>query len=148
MTNSLRLLIVWSLCYLAGSVAGAILSISQHLPARFGGILSGNDVAMDFLTFNGTALSPALFMLLAQVAFMVLALGSGRGRRVGIIGLTVLGALYVLGQLGEPIAVEAFRSFNLAQAIILIANLLFAALMAVFGAIAWREMATTQPASR
>jgi hypothetical protein len=148
MTNSLRFLIVWSLCYLASSAAGAVLSIDQHLPARFGGILNGNDVAMDFLTLNGTALSPALFMLIAQVAFMLLTLGSGRGRRVGVVGLTVLGAMYVLGQLGEPIMGEAFRSFNLAQVIILVANLLFAALMAVFGAIAWREMATTQTASR
>jgi len=147
-TNSRKLLVLWSLCYLASAAAGTVLAINNHLPARFGGILHGNDVAMDFLTLNGTALSAPLFMLLAQVAFTALALGSGRAERAGVAGLTVLGAMYVLGQLGEPILVETLKTFNPAQAVILAANMIFAALMAVFGAIAWRETVTTQTASR
>jgi hypothetical protein len=87
-------------------------------------------------------------MLAVQVVFTILALSSGRRRLVGVAGLTILGVLYFLGQLGEPLVVEAFRSFNLTQVVILTANMLFAALMAVFGAIAWRETVTTQTASR
>ena len=139
---------LWSLCYLASAAAGTVLAINNHLPARFGGILHGNDVAMDFLTLNGTALSAPLFMLLVLVAFTALALGSGRTGLVGVVGLTVLGAMFVLGQMGEPILVETLQTFNPAQAVILAANLLFAALMALFGALAWRELATTQTASR
>lgn len=116
MTGRTKLLVLWSLCYLASATAGTALAIAQHLPARFGGILNGNDVAMDFLTLNGTALSPALFMLLTQVAFTVLALRPGSARKVGVVGLTVLGVLYIMGQLGEPILVETFNAatFNAA----------------------------------
>lgn len=139
MANSLKLLVLWSLLYLASSMAGTLLAIRDHLPAEFGGILHGDNVPVDFLTWMGTALSPPLVMLIAQVVFMALDLrpsssGPGRTGVVGVAGLAILGTMYTLGQLGEPIL---FRSFNPPRLgmtqLILATNILFALLMLIFG---------------
>ena len=102
--------------------------------------MTGNDVARDFL-LGGTALSPDLPLLLGQLVLTGCVLRGGRTGMVGVIGLTVLGAVYALGQLGEPIARQAFSvaTFNAAQATLVTANLVFPTLMAVFGALEWRD---------
>jgi len=56
MSKTLKGLVLFSACNLVSASIGAILSIALHLPARFGGLLSGNDVLQDFLFLNGTAL--------------------------------------------------------------------------------------------
>jgi hypothetical protein len=139
-SNMLTGLVLASACYLVSASLGAALSIATDLPARFGGLFRGNDVARDFLLV-GTALSPDLPLLLGQLVLTGCALRGGRTGMVGVIGLTVLGAVYVLGQVGEPIVLQAFRpaTFNAAQATLVAANIIFPALMAVFGALEWRN---------
>lgn len=141
MSKTLRGLLVSSACYLATASTGAAVAIVTHLPARFAGILRGDDVARDFLGVNGTALSPDLALVVAQAVFTGGALRRGRVGMVGVIGLTVLGAAYTLGQLGEPIAVEAFTSAtrNLTHASLVAANIVCSSAMMLLGVLEWRR---------
>lgn len=139
MRNSLKLLIMSSGSYLVSASTGTLLAIRDHLPAEFGGFLMGNDVVTDFLTWRGTALSAPLLMLLAQIVFTTLVVKPVRASDLGIGGLTVLGALYTLGQLGEPILGRAFGGATSFWAMALVAtNLFFSLSMFVLGATAWR----------
>lgn len=135
MGRSTKALVLASVSYLISASLGAALAIATHLPAGFGGLLHGNDVARDFLLLNGTALSPDLAMLVAQLVFTVCALRPGLTGMIGVIGLTILGAAYTLGQLGEPIVLHAFApaTFNPLQAALVTANIVLPALMVVFG---------------
>jgi len=138
--KSLNGLILSSTGFLISATIGAQLAITHNLPARFGGLLSGNDVAGDFLLVNGTALSPDLALLLAQLVLTGCALGRGRIGMVGVIGLTVLGACYTLGQLGEPITLHSLTpaTFNAEPAAIAVTNIVCSTAMFVFGILEWR----------
>ncbi len=152
-TTPYRLVLASTGFLLSGS-AGALLAISTHLPARFGGIMHGKDVARDFVLLSGTALSPDLALLLGQLALTGCALRRGRTGTVGVVGLTLLGAAYTLGQLGEPITLRALSpaTFRAPQAGIVLANLTCSTLMLVFGVRAWQrrrptnQTAETEPA--
>jgi hypothetical protein len=141
MSKPLKALVLFSACNLVSASIGAILSIALHLPARFGGLLSGNDVLSDFLLLNGTALSPDLWLLLGQFVLTRCALRRGRVGMVGVIGVTLLGTVATLGQLGEPITVRAFSAatFDGAQASLAAANIAGSLLMVVFGLLEWRS---------
>ena len=141
MSKTLKGLVLFSACNLVSASIGAILSIALHLPARFGGLLSGNDVLQDFLLLNGTALSPDLWLLLGQFVLIGCALRRGRVGKVGVIGLTLLGTVATLGQLGEPITVRAFSpaTFDGAQASLVAINIAGSLLMVVFGFLEWRS---------
>lgn len=139
MSSSLKLFVLSSVLYLASATCGTILAIKDHLPAQFGGIMSGDNVAIDFLTWMGTALSPPLVMLLAQIVLTICALQAGRVAAVGIAGLTVLGAMYTIGQLGEPILGRAFAGTTPGWVVaILVTNILGSLLMLILGGILWR----------
>jgi hypothetical protein len=136
-----RGLLLASGCYLASAGAGTALAIVEDLPARFAGILHGNDVARDFVTWRGTALSPPLALLLAQLALMGYALRAGPARTFGVAGLTLLGGAYTLGQLGEPIVRDALRpvTFNAAATLAVAANLTCSLALLVLGTREWRR---------
>jgi hypothetical protein len=139
MGKALRGLVFSSVFYLISASIGTALAIREYLPARFGCILSGDDVVKDFLIF-GTALSPPLVLLVSQFALTVCVLKRGAVGTVGVIGLTVLGACYTIGQFGEPILIQSFNSatFDLVRAVVLVANIIFSLMMVVFGAMEWR----------
>src|SRR2546423_198010 len=128
-------LVLASIFVLFSASAGTILAIRGHLPARFGGILHGNDVVQDFITFNGTALSAPLLLLVGQIVFTVLIFRSGKVGMAGVVGLTILGVCYTIGELGEPILVRTFNpaTFDVTLAVVLIANIVFPLIMVVFG---------------
>ncbi len=140
MSKTLKGLVLFSACNLVSMSIGAILSIVLHYPARFGGLLSGNDVLQDFLLI-GTALSPGLWLLLGQFVLIVCALTRGRVGMVGVIGLTLLGAVTALGQLGEPIIVRAFSpaTFDGVLVSLVAVNIASSLLMVVFGILEWRS---------
>lgn len=140
-SKTLKGLVLFSVCNLVSMSIGAIFSIALHLPARFGGLLSGNEVQQDFFFINGTALSPNVWMLLGQVALIGCALRRGRGGMVGVIGLTLLGVVTSLGQLGEPIALRAFSPATFAgvQASLVAANIVSSLIMFSFGVLEWRS---------
>jgi hypothetical protein len=126
-------LVFSSVFYLISAGIGTALAIREYLPARFGGILSGDDVVKDFLTF-GTALSPPLVLLVSQLTLTVCVLNRGTVGMVGVIGLTVLGACYTIGQFGEPILIQSFNSatFDLVRVLVLVANIIFPLMMMVY----------------
>jgi hypothetical protein len=105
MGKTLKGLILFSILYLVSTSIGAALAIGTSLPARFGGMLTGNNVLQDFLLINGTALSPDLAMLLGQLVLTGCAFRRGHVGMVGIIGLTIYGACVTLGQLGNQLSV-------------------------------------------
>jgi hypothetical protein len=141
MSKTLKGLVLFSTCNLVCMSIGAILSIVLQLPARFGGLLSGNNVLQDFLYMNGTAVSPDLWFLLGQFVLIGCALRRGRVGMVGVIGLTLVGAVTTLGQLGEPITVRAFSpaTFDGAQTSLVAVNIASSLLMFVFGILEWRS---------
>ncbi len=143
MRNYLKPLVLASSLCLMSKGLGAALSIQRRLNADFGGFLSGHDAIRDFI---GTALSATLIFLLLQAICILLTQQSARGGMTGVTGLTVLDANYALAQLGERITLRMIRAstFDPLEASILAANIMFAALMAVFGFLEWRRYRAMQ----
>jgi hypothetical protein len=143
MSKSLNGLVLFSACNLVSMSIGAILSIALNLPAQFGGLLSGNGVLRDFLLINGTALSPDLWMLLGQLVLIGCVFRRGRVGMVGVIGLTLLGAVTAIGQLGEPITARALNSATVdgLQTSLVAINIVTSLLMVIFGVLEWRSRA-------
>jgi hypothetical protein len=117
------------------------MAIRQDLPADFAGIVRGENVTRDFLTWKGTALSPPLVMLLAQVLLTVYAVRGERMKTSGVAGLAVLGVLYTLGMLGERILLRVFKpaTFDPVPAIVVAANVVLPSLMATFASFELRR---------
>ena len=143
------LLVIASAVSLAANTIGTILALEHNLTADFGGFLNGQNVIRDFLGFNGTALSAPFPFLLIQLALTVFTLRSGRWRAIGVKGLTLMGALYTVAQLGEPIVWRLMQpgGFDLAQAIVLLFALVSSTAMFVLGVRSWRELQTSSPIS-
>jgi hypothetical protein len=143
------LLVIASGVSLAANTMGTILALQQNLTADFGGFLNGQNVLRDFLGINGTALSAPFPFLLIQLILTVLTIRSGRSAAIGAKGLTFVGALYTVAQLGEPIVWRLIQpgGFDLAQAIILFFALVSSTAMFVFGIRAWQEIRVSIPVS-
>ena len=149
MGKSFFWLFISSILYLVSASIGTFIAFQQNLTANFGGILQSRDIVSDFLIINGTALSPPLPFMIIQLLFTVLILKKGKSVTVGVIGLAVMGAIYTLAQLGEPILLRQFTpvNFNPTQATILTANLIFSLFMFISGILAWisiKRLARTQ----
>jgi len=136
MDKNTRILELSSLSYLVSASVGFVLASTYYLPADFLGYLNGQDVARDFLTFKGTALSPPLVLLVLQLIFTTWVADDSRWGWIGMVGLTILGVFYTITQLGEPVTLRALRFTNWGVSMVFLFNLLFAVLMAIFG---WRE---------
>ena len=147
MTNSLKWLVLASLTNLVGNSFGTLLALQHNLAGDFGGWLNGQDVLRDFLTFKGTALSAPLPFMLIQLGLTLLALRPGRSGRIGVGGLTFVGAFYTVAQLGEPIVFRVWSpgGFDPAQAVVLFVNVASAIAMFVLGMRTWRTMRASVP---
>lgn len=101
--NSAESLSRFGLVYFGYSVFAALVSIYVGWPAQFGGPGDPTQVFTEFFS-RGTATAPPLLPLL------FLGLGAVAVRRDGVLGvvgatlLTILGALFVIGGLGEIFA--------------------------------------------
>jgi len=142
MNNSLKWLVLASLANLVGNSLGTMLALQHNLTAGFGGFIRGQDVLRDFLTTTGTALSAPLPFLLIQLGLTLLTLRPGRSGRIGVGGLTFVGAFYTIAQLGESIVLRVWSpsGFDPAQASVLFVNVASAIAMFIFGIRAWRTM--------
>jgi hypothetical protein len=141
MTQSLKWLVAASVVNLISNSLGTLVAFQYHLTAGFGGLLHGEDMVRDFVTFNGTALSAPLPFLLIQLVLTGLALRPARVGDIGVMGLIVVGALYTLAQLGEPIVLRMISpgGFDLLQAIILMVNEASSLAMLIVGIQIWRS---------
>ena len=106
MNHHLKWLVLASLTNLVGNGFGTMLALQHNLTGDFGGWLNGQDVLRDFLGFKGTALSAPLPFMLIQLGLTVLALRPGRSGRIGVGGLTFVGAFYTIAQLVNRLCSE------------------------------------------
>lgn len=138
-----RLLLASGL-YLIFAIIGTWLAIQQKLPAHLFGLVKSRDPLRDF-PLLGTALSAPLVVLAIQMALM-LGLLWGIRQRECALGLVVLGGLFLLGQLSEPIVRQAFADARRAQiAVIVLANLLCPLGMIIFGLQSNKDLTTLKP---
>ena len=95
---SLRLV---AILILVLSVIGAVLAISEGLPAEFGGRGDPDNVAGEFLT-RGTAMSPPLVPMIVLAALLAISLSRAWWGTLALIGMGIVGVLFAVGGLGEP----------------------------------------------
>ena len=136
--STLKRLIVCSVLYVVLALIATVVAISENRPAEFGGSSTGLPVVQDFLYGMGTAMSPPLYHLIAQVALTILAPRRDRWGGVGVVGLAIFG-LSGIGALGEPIILEIFNpvTFDLLKALIYTGMIIVPFAMMVFGILEW-----------
>ena len=117
---TLRRLIACSVVYIVWSLIATAIAIAENRPAGFAGLSTGLPAMQDFLYGMGTAMSPPLYYLLAQVVLTILTPRRDRWGGVGVGGLALFGLFSVIGALGEPILLEIFNpgAFNIFKALI------------------------------
>jgi len=136
--STLKRLITSSILYMVVASIGTIIAIVENRSAEFGGSSTGLPVVQDFLYGMGTAMSPPLYWLMAQVALTILAPRRDRWGGVGVAGLAIFG-LSGIGALGEPINLEILNpvTFNLLNAVIQSGMIIIPFAMMVFGILEW-----------
>jgi hypothetical protein len=155
----LKRLVQSSILYLIWATITTAVAIVLNLPAQFGGSTSGLPVVQDFIYGRGTALSPPLVCMVAQALLTWLAWNQmNRGSTWGVIGLTLFGAAFFIGALGEPITYELLNpvTFNPLLAVIQAGMIIIPLVMMVFAIQEWRRRRSetkqkedpTQPALR
>ena len=143
-------LVVTSILYLVNAGVGTVIAVKENLPSiTF--ITSGKPALEDFLTGNGTALSPPLYLCIVALLLILLALQSKRPGMVGVVGLTILGVLFLLGEVAEKLTYRVLNpvTFDLPVGLVKLAAIVLALLMMVFGGmeIIHRRQAQRQGAS-
>jgi hypothetical protein len=137
MLRRLSALSVVSVLWLLNAAIGARVAVKEGLPAEWVAELwVGRDASEEFFKGTGTALSPGLPMIVAQVLLTVLSTRDGKAGKTGALGLTLLGAGATIGVLAETITYRVLspRTFDAAKAPIVSAAIVLSPLMAVLGA--------------
>lgn len=134
-----RRLVVVSLLYIAWSLVGATIAIAQGLHAGFGGAESRQSVTEDFVSGNGTALSPPLYWLAGQLGLTALLLRSDSWGKLAAGGLAIAGVATLVGAVGEPITLVVFApaTFEPLKAVIQAGMIAIPAVLAVLG---WQDL--------
>ncbi len=130
-------LIITSILSLVNAGIGTMLAIKENLPSVTPIITTGKPALEDFLTGNGTALSPPLYLCIVTLLLILLTFQPKRTGMVGVIGLTILGGIFLLGEFVETNTYRALNpvSFNLPVALVILAEIVLALLMIAFGGI-------------
>ena len=113
------------------------MAIREDLPGELiAGAFVGRDASAEFFKDPGTALSPGLAHIAAQVTSAMLSTRGGSAGRVGGAGLVVVGAGATAGALGEKItySVLSARTFDPAKAVIVSVGIILSTLMTMLGA--------------
>lgn len=130
-------LIIASILYLFIAIIGTLIAVRENLPSRtfIAAFITGKPALADFLTGNGTALSPPLYLCLVEAVLVVLACLSNRSAMVGIVGLTILGTIYLFGILIERLTYRVLNpaTFDFSLALVELLAIILPLLMIVFG---------------
>ncbi len=128
-------LIASSMLYLLSASTGARIAIDEDIRGQFLGKCSENMPQEDFVRGMGTALSPGVKMLVAQMAATLLAGRRGVIGKVGVLILTLLGGAATVGMLGEAVTYKSLnpKTFDGPRATIIVANIVLPLLMVIFG---------------
>jgi hypothetical protein len=135
MSPNLRRMLLASALYLVNSGIGTAMAIRYHLPADLAGVITGRNPRSDFLVWPGTALGPPGPLVLLHLLFMALAPLPGRAGKVGTTGLTLNGAGFTLGMLGERITWRVLhpRTFDPPIAAVVAGNIALPIAIVLFG---------------
>jgi hypothetical protein len=131
-------LIIASILYLFIAVIGTLIAVRQNLPSRtfIPAFITGKPALEDFLTGNGTALSPPLYLCLVEVVLVVLACLPNRSAMIGIVGLTILGTIYLCGILVERHTYQVLNAatFDFSLTLVELLAIILPLLIIIFGA--------------
>jgi hypothetical protein len=133
--NAKMCLIIISLFSLVNAAIGTIIAVKQNLPSVTPILTTGKPAFEDFLTGNGTALSPPLYLCIITLLLIILAFLPNWPGKIGIIGLTILGFMFLLGELVERNTYRVLNpsTFNVPVAIDVLVEIILALLMITFG---------------
>lgn len=132
-------LIASSILYVVLALIATGIAFAENRPAQFGGSRTGLPVVQDFLYGQGTAMSPPLYWLIAQIVLTILAPRRSLWGAVGVVGLALFGLLSGIGALGEPINREIYNpaTFSLLKAVIQTGMIIVPFAMMVLGILEW-----------
>jgi hypothetical protein len=127
-------LVVTSILYLVNAGVGTVIAVKENLPSMTF-ITSGKPALEDFLTGNGTALSPPLYLCLIVVVLLILAWQPKRLGMIGAVGLTILGVLFLPAILVERLTSQLLHllTVDLPVALVQLADIVLPLLMIAFG---------------
>jgi len=140
-------LIITSILYLFITGIGTLIAIRENLPSVtfIPAFVTGKPALEDFLTGNGTALSPPLYLCLVAILLLILACLPNQLAIVGIVGLTILGAIFLFGIFIERLTYRVLNpaTFDFSLAPVEFLAIVLPLLMIVFGTM---EIACTRQA--
>lgn len=130
-------LIVISILSLVNAVVGTVIAVQHNLPSVTPVLTTGKPALEDFLTGNGTALSPPLYLCIITLLLIILAFQPKWPGMVGVVGLTILGMFFLIGEFVETNTYRALNpiTFNLPVTLDVLIEIILALLMITFGAI-------------
>jgi len=131
-------LIITSILSLVNAGIGTMIAVKQNLPSVTPILTTGKPALEDFLTGNGTALSPPLYLCIVTLLLILLTFQPKRTGMVGVIGLTILGGIFLVGEFVETNTYRVLNptTFNLPVALVVLAEIVLALLMIAFGVVA------------
>src|SRR5438270_11062713 len=94
-------LVITSILSLVNAGVGTVIAVKENLPSVTPVFTTGKPALEDFLTGNGTALSPPLYLCIITLLLILLAFQPKGPGMVGIVGLTILGVIFLLGEFVE-----------------------------------------------
>src|SRR3989440_12342590 len=89
-------LVITSILSLVNAGVGTVIAVKQNLPSVTPVFTTGKPALEDFLTGNGTALSPPLYLCIVTLLLILLAFQPNWPGMVGVFGLTILGLIFLL----------------------------------------------------
>jgi len=130
-------LIVTSTLSLVNAAIGTTLAVKENLPSVTPILTTGKPALEDFLTGNGTALSPPLYLCIITLLLIILAFQPKLPGKIGVVGLTILGFIFLLGEFIETNTYRVLNpvTFNMPVAFDVLIEIILALLMITFGII-------------
>lgn len=130
-------LIITSILYMLIAGIGTMIAIRENLPSQtfLPAFITGKPALEDFLTGNGTALSPPFYLYLIAILLLIMACLPNRFAVVGIVGLTILGAIFLFGILIERLTYRVLNpaTFDFSLAPVELLAIVLPLLMIIFG---------------
>src|SRR6266516_5172753 len=130
--------IIISILSLVNAGVGTAFAVKDNLPSITPVFTTGKPALEDFLTGNGTALSPPLYLCIITLLLILLAFQPKWPGMVGVVGLTILGMIFLLGEFVETTTYLALNpvTFNLPVGRVVLTGMILALLMIAFGVVA------------
>jgi hypothetical protein len=130
-------LIIIAILSLVNAAIGTTIAVKENLPSVTPILTTGKPALEDFLTGNGTALSPPLYLCIITLLLIILAFQPKLPGKMGVVGLTILGFIFLLGEFIETNTYRVLNpvTFNVPVALDVLMEIILALLMITFGII-------------